>query len=186
MDPPEDDRVRDRKDADDDLKRPWLVATFALFAVGAADPARTGDVLKGIWAVESLTLNGRRLPADPTAGPQFTAFDGKEYVQRQGQTITEEGSYEVDPSKKPPAVDFLIKKGPDAGKRSSGFTSSKATPSASASRPGVNEASGVVRRDVGEPSGRQPAFQALTGVPMPASPEIKTRRCPRAGVRYND
>ena len=104
------------------LNRPAIVALTAFLAVAAADPARdAAESVKGVWAVESLTFNGSRVPDDPTAGPQFTAFDGKEYVQRQGQKIIEEGSYEVDTGTSPRAIDFVIKKGPDAGKRQLGI-----------------------------------------------------------------
>ncbi len=85
-------------------------------------PASSAGAIKGIWAVESLTLDGNAIPNDPTAGAQLTAFDGSEYVQRQGGNITEEGVYEVAPSKSPKTIDFLIqRKGPDSGKRQLGI-----------------------------------------------------------------
>ncbi len=99
------------------------VAVVALSAL-AASPALgqdAADGIKGIWAVQSLSFDGVKVPDDPTAGPQLTAFDGAQYVQRKGQTITEEGSYEIDPSKSPRTIDFLIKKGGDAGKRQLGI-----------------------------------------------------------------
>jgi uncharacterized protein (TIGR03067 family) len=98
--------------------RPALALYLLLTAAAGSGRAEdAADAIKGIWAVESMSFNGARVPDDPTGGAQLTAFDGKDYVQRKGQTIVEEGSYEVDPSKVPAAIDFVIKKGPDAGKR---------------------------------------------------------------------
>lgn len=102
---------------------PARFALVALLAFAAA-PARAdepADGIKGIWAVDSLTFDGTKVPDDPTAGPMLTAFDGRQYVQRKGQTITEEGSYETDPTKSPRTIDFVIKKGDEAGKRQLGI-----------------------------------------------------------------
>ena len=94
-----------------------------------------------------MTFNGAKIPDDPTAGPQLTAFDGKEYVQRKGQTIIEEGSYEVDPSKTPRSIDFVIKKGPDAGKRQLGiYELDGQHPAGLPGRARVDETAQVVRR----------------------------------------
>ena len=105
---------------------------------------------QGIWAVESMSFNGTRLPDDPTAGAKLTAFDGKDYVQRHGQAIVEEGTYEVDPSKTPAAIDFVIKKGPDAGKRQLGIYELEGnTLRVCAVRARFQEAAEVVRRRSG-------------------------------------
>lgn len=103
--------------------RPMLVALTTCLALAASTSRGqdTADALKGIWAVESLTFNGVRIPDDPTAGPQLTAYDGAQYVQRKGLTIVEEGSYKIDASKTPRAIDLVITKGPDAGKRQLGI-----------------------------------------------------------------
>jgi uncharacterized protein (TIGR03067 family) len=106
------------------LTRLTLVALTTFFALATARTAPAqgpADAIKGIWSVDSLTFNGVKIPDDPTAGAQLTAYDGSQYVQRKGLTIVEEGSYEVDASKTPGAIDLIIKKGPDAGKRQLGI-----------------------------------------------------------------
>ena len=102
-----------------------LFSVVALTPLLLASSARAGDdaagAIKGIWAVETMSFDGVKVTDDPTAGPQLTAFDGTNYVQRKGSLITEEGTYELDPSKSPKSIDFVITKGPDAGKRQLGI-----------------------------------------------------------------
>jgi uncharacterized protein (TIGR03067 family) len=101
--------------------RAALLALTALL-LAADDPSKDDiSALRGVWAVQSATINGLRLPDDPTSATQLTAFDGKEYIQRQGGQILEEGAIEVDATKSPKTIDFVIKKGPDAGKRQLGI-----------------------------------------------------------------
>ena len=87
----------------------------------ASEPDGRGDVIKGIWATVSVTAGGVKQPDDPTGGPSLTAYDGTNYVQRKGLDVIEEGSYLVDPTKNPATIDFLVTKGPDAGKTQLGI-----------------------------------------------------------------
>ena len=103
------------------IAKPSLLVLAGLMLAAAEPPGNDPDAIKGIWAVESATFNGLKIPYDPTAGAQMTAFDGTEYVQRQGAKILEEGVYEVDATKTPKAIDFVHKKGADAGKRQLGI-----------------------------------------------------------------
>ncbi len=105
------------------VTRPAFVAAGRAQLVAADDPTAStgGDAIKGIWAVESMTYEGNRAPDDRINGALLTAYDGKDYFQRQGGTIIEEGSYVLDPSKSPKAIDFLIRTGASAGKRQLGI-----------------------------------------------------------------
>ena len=102
-----------------------LLALLAVSLPSAAQepkrPAGDGEALKGIWAAESVVLEGRKLPDDPTRGPLMLAFDGASYVQRQGESITEEGSYELGVSKDPNAIDLVITRGDNGGERQLGI-----------------------------------------------------------------
>jgi uncharacterized protein (TIGR03067 family) len=94
-------------------RRPLLALAALLFLAPAPPEAATPDdakALKGIWAARSITVDGRRLPDDPTKGPIMIAFDGTSYVQRQGVTVTEEGTYQLRPSGSPDAIDFVIER----------------------------------------------------------------------------
>ncbi len=104
------------------LTRTAFAAILAVVAtVSIASAQNPSDAIKGIWAAESTSFNGVKIPNDPTAGAHLTAYDGSQFVVRKGLTIVEEGSYTVDPSKKPKAIDLTITKGPDAGMRQLGI-----------------------------------------------------------------
>jgi uncharacterized protein (TIGR03067 family) len=98
-----------------------VFALAALLLVAADDAPKGNDAIKGVWVARSLTVNGVTQPDDPTRGFVQIAFDGTSYVQIAGQTITEEGTYSVDPSKEPKAIDLVIEKGTEAGKRRLGI-----------------------------------------------------------------
>jgi uncharacterized protein (TIGR03067 family) len=98
-----------------------VIAMAALLLIAAGDAPRGNEVIKGVWVARSITVDGVKQPDDPTRGFVQIAFDGASYVQIAGQTITEEGTYSVDPSKEPKAIDLVIEKGAEAGKRRLGI-----------------------------------------------------------------
>jgi uncharacterized protein (TIGR03067 family) len=99
-------------------RRVFFASIGVLLVTAAAAGDDAGNAVRGIWAVESLSLDGRPITDDPTAGAQLTAFDGKNYVQRKGVQITEEGTYVLTGSN---AIDMVVGSGADAGKRQLGI-----------------------------------------------------------------
>ena len=81
---------------------------------------KDADVFKGTWAMTGQAAGGKSL--DEGALQDFRVkFDGKFYVQSQGERSLEEGRYEIDPEKMPKTIDFAIEKGPDTGKKQLGI-----------------------------------------------------------------
>jgi uncharacterized protein (TIGR03067 family) len=98
-----------------------VLSTAALGGDETAPAKGDAEALRGVWALTSRSVGGIEVPNDPTSGPMLTAFAGDFYLQRQGESIVEEGTYTVDPGKSPATIDLQIKKGPEAGKRQLGI-----------------------------------------------------------------
>lgn len=98
-----------------------ILAAFTLVAADSPEPAPNGNVIKGIWATVSITTGGVKQPEDPTAGAALTAFDGTNFVQRQGLDVVQEGTYTVNPDKSPATIDMKITSGHEAGKTQLGI-----------------------------------------------------------------
>ncbi|GAC1473816.1 MAG: hypothetical protein NVSMB9_23110 [Isosphaeraceae bacterium] len=100
---------------------------LAIVLIGVADFAAASDcgsnipLINGVWATTSVTIDGHRVPDDPTDGPSLLAFDKESYVQRVGSRIVDEGTYKVDAGKSYRTIDLHLKTGPEAGKRQLGI-----------------------------------------------------------------
>ncbi len=95
------------------------VACFAFALVAlvplAANAPGDGEGIKGIWAAQSISVGGQPVPDDPTRGVIMMIFDGAKYYQRTGQRITEEGTYTLDATRSPHAIDLIAENGGDPG-----------------------------------------------------------------------
>lgn len=74
-------------------------------SLGAPAPKDKPTVV-GEWAAESVVAGGKTLPGPP-GGASFTfAADGKLRV-RDGDKVSDDGSYTVDPKKDPAEIDLI-------------------------------------------------------------------------------
>ena len=91
-----------------------MLFTGGVLAQGAKPPtpAQAQASLQGTWVITSF--NGQA----PGADDQQIALivTGDKYAQSQGGTINERGTFKVDTSKTPMAIDLNIVEGGDAGK----------------------------------------------------------------------
>ena len=87
-------------------------AAAGLMLLAADDPTKNDKVkIQGTWKVEAVTLpNGKPLPADELPDVRMT-FDGDKVVMTQDGKKVEEGTFALDPGKKPSAIDLLGKEG---------------------------------------------------------------------------
>jgi uncharacterized protein (TIGR03067 family) len=83
----------------------------------AADAAKKAlDQIQGQW--QAVSLNGQSLPN----GMEMTLlFSGDKYENWVNGALDERGSVKIDPSTKPPSIDFAIIEGDDAGKTQLGL-----------------------------------------------------------------
>ena len=102
-----------------------LAWCFVVLVLSAAAPAQTPPqtppkstaksplpALQGEWILG--TINGQSL-ADGGTSMSIT-FAGDKYFQTVNGTVNERGSFKVDTTKKPIAIDLVITEGTDAGK----------------------------------------------------------------------
>jgi uncharacterized protein (TIGR03067 family) len=108
-----------------------LLAVLAVVSLGfvTAASGQEGDKaskdlkkLQGSWTVVSMEIKGQKLPEDKLkeADIKLVVKDGKYAQQVQGE-IMEEGTFKLDPSKKPAAIDLSIDSGNDKGKMQRGI-----------------------------------------------------------------
>ena len=88
-----------------------MIASLAASAPGA--DAQEKDGLLGPWAAVSAERNGRA--AEDLKGHELT-FAGDRFTIRSKGKVLYQGSYRVEPSKKPAAIDFTHTEGEAKGK----------------------------------------------------------------------
>ena len=75
------------------------------------------ESLQGIWVLTSI--NGQTAPA---GAPELSlTFAGDKYHQTIGGEVNERGTFKLDPTKTPVAIDLVITEGSDAGKTQLGI-----------------------------------------------------------------
>jgi uncharacterized protein (TIGR03067 family) len=85
-----------------------LGAAFAAVGVAAGGDAKKDlKRFEGTWAIESGTKAGMALPAEEVEKVRLT-FAGNKVTQRMGDK-EEEGSFKIDPGKKPRQIDVTMK-----------------------------------------------------------------------------
>jgi uncharacterized protein (TIGR03067 family) len=92
-----------------------VVVTAVL--MGAADdlPEDDRDRIQDTWVTVSFEVNGQGAPSEAVKDIR-TVLKDKDYVQKKGDEVLEEGTFTLDPDKKPRQIDFKIGKGQDQGK----------------------------------------------------------------------
>lgn len=104
------------------MRLPKFALTLLALGMVAADGTDgQGNRIRGIWAAQSIMIDGIKKPDDPTAGTTMIAFDGKTYVQREGSKIVEEGDYLLTAGDDPGTIDLSITKGEYAGQTQLGI-----------------------------------------------------------------
>jgi uncharacterized protein (TIGR03067 family) len=99
-----------------------LVGLTAVLLVAADEAAVTRERAKfaGEWDLVSAAFDGRKVPKAEVGEPSIE-FEGTTYRQYLGKAVTEAGACAIDPTARPKALDFVITKGPDTGKRQLGL-----------------------------------------------------------------
>jgi uncharacterized protein (TIGR03067 family) len=82
---------------------------------------REEEKLAGTWRVTAAKANGERVPPDQVPKMKLTFKDGKFTVQH-GEQKPLEGTYKIDPSKKPKTIDITNRTtGPEEGRKQVGI-----------------------------------------------------------------
>jgi uncharacterized protein (TIGR03067 family) len=89
-----------------------LAVCLLLGADKKEDVKKDQDKLQGTWTVVSAELDGNKLPQDQAKGE--LVFKGDKYSYSAGGE-TGEGTYKIDPSKKPKTMDAVPADGPFKG-----------------------------------------------------------------------
>jgi len=97
--------------------RVCALVVVAAVLLGAADdlPEDDRDRIQDTWVTVSFEVNGQGAPPEAVKDIR-TVFKDKDYVQKKGDEVLEEGTFTLDPDKKPRQIDFKIGKGQDQGK----------------------------------------------------------------------
>ena len=87
-------------------------AAATLILLAAEDPTQNDkDKIQGSWKVQAVTLpDGSPLPADRLPDIRMT-FDRDKVVMTQDGKKVEDGTFALDPAKKPAAIDLIGKEG---------------------------------------------------------------------------
>lgn len=95
-----------------------LLAIAIAVPLSAQKPGVSGAAaLQGTWVFQSINDQ-----APPEGSPELSVtFSGTNYHQTLGGTVSERGTFKVDASKKPMAIDLAIVEGDDAGKTQLGI-----------------------------------------------------------------
>lgn len=101
------------------MKLHWLLALVAITLIAAdkaQDDAAKKDVqkLQGTWVMLSYEDDGK---LDPQFKDAHQMFDGDKYEVKAGEKTLRKGSFVLDPTQKPAAIDLLPAIGPYKGKR---------------------------------------------------------------------
>ncbi len=76
----------------------------------AADPPRARKGIEGTWQGVSSEINGKPMPPISVQKMRFV-FDNGKYTYLYNGKIEEEGTYTIDPDKKPATIDWDLKGG---------------------------------------------------------------------------
>jgi uncharacterized protein (TIGR03067 family) len=94
----------------------WAVVAGLLAAAQApaGDAKKELDKLQGTWTVVTVEADGKPLPAEQTQTMKLVIQGDKYTFQTGDQRV--EGTYKLDPTKKPKTIDAARSDGPDKGK----------------------------------------------------------------------
>ena len=97
-----------------------FVVASLLFADDKPKEAKKDqDAIQGAWKVESIERGGQK----STPPGVVLVMKGENYVVKENDQESEEGTFKLDSEKKPKTIDFKITKGNDKGKNQVGIYS---------------------------------------------------------------
>jgi uncharacterized protein (TIGR03067 family) len=90
--------------------------TFGTFGLAPAADEKADDnkALQGTWVYESLEWQGKKFTADQIKSTTIT-FDGDKVTMKIGDKVTMSGTFKVDSTKSPKAIDFTVTEGEGKG-----------------------------------------------------------------------
>lgn len=97
---------------------PPIISAIALLLVSAAtQDVASADLKKfqGTWRLVSAELDGKKTPDDEVKKINLTIQDNK-FILRKDDKVLSEGTFKLDPAKKPKAIDETLTAGPRKGK----------------------------------------------------------------------
>ena len=101
------------------MRSHWLIAllSLALIAATRADDAVDKDVqaFQGAWTLHSLERDGKKTPEAEARKLRLT-IRGHRFTLRKQDDILSEGSFVLDPGRRPKTIDETISSGPNKGK----------------------------------------------------------------------
>lgn len=83
-------------------------------AAGADETAKDIQAGQGVWTYETQVVDGKETPAAQAKALTVTIEGDKYTVRRDGQLV-QAGTYKLDPSKSPRAIDMTVVEGPAKG-----------------------------------------------------------------------
>jgi uncharacterized protein (TIGR03067 family) len=99
-----------------------LAAGFLVAAAPAPDDAVKKEMarLEGTWSVKALTVDGKQVPEEDISKLKVV-LKGDTYTLEADGKVAEEGTWTIDPTKKPKTIDTTPKTGDNKGKPSQGI-----------------------------------------------------------------
>lgn len=95
-----------------------LIASMlcVLLAADTSDDAAKNDLAKfqGNWSLISAERDGKKTPEEDARKIKL-AIQGDKYVMRRDSLVVSEGTFKLDPTKKPKEIDETITAGPNMG-----------------------------------------------------------------------
>lgn len=93
----------------------FAVAVGLLLAADAKDDAKKElKAMEGTWQVTSMENDGQKTPEEEAK--QFKVIlKGNEYTLKQLDNTVNQGTFKIDPSKKPKTIDIMPKEGDNTG-----------------------------------------------------------------------
>src|SRR5438874_1081106 len=100
--------------------RPCGIITLVvvlLLTAGAQDDTANKDLAKfqGDWSLISAQNDGKAMPEEEVKEHKLT-IQGNKFVLRKGSVVISEGTFTLDPAKKPKQIDEMLTAGPSQGK----------------------------------------------------------------------
>src|SRR5436309_3474311 len=88
------------------------VFTYGPLAADGPQDKAAGErkKLEGTWAAVAVVHGGREVPAEHIRDARMV-FSGDTFVIRHGEQVVMKGTYKLDPSKTPPAIDLTFTEG---------------------------------------------------------------------------
>src|SRR5262249_36579485 len=105
---------------EDVMRMQALLPVIIGFFIAADDPkdnAAKKDLerFQGNWTLISLERDGKKVPQDEAKKLKLT-IKGNKFILRKDSVVVSEGSFSLDPAKKPKEIDETITTGPNKGK----------------------------------------------------------------------